>query len=738
MDLLEEHPTPHLTIQGREVLWQNRQAQDVLGPGFARLLTRDERRELLDWLDELDGDGGTRRILCRGSGNRATFWASRPPSLDGAWLLSCGVEGAGSDAVSLRRLRQAVETREIGIYEHDHITDVIYASTYMRSMWELGDSLDITISSFVERTHPDDRERFAQAIRNAHDPTGDGRFDILHRVVHDDGQVLWLHNCGRTYFGEDEHGQRRASRTVGSTSDMTELVLSRRIADQLRAVAEATPDVLVMASTEGRVTFVNASARALLGLDKGDSFEHLRLRDFIEPTDHARLDAVVSPGLEEEGLWVGDLELRQPDGDGIPASVIFQSLPGEESLPGFITLIARDLREKLALEEQLHHAQRLESIGRLAGGVAHDFNNFLSVMQCFAFVAREEASQVPKAVEALEQMSHAIESSSNITSSLLAFSRRQVVRPRVVSVSGLIERTRPILEKLVGSGGATIHLRFDLEGVDDHVLIDPTRLEQVLVNLAANARDAMPDGGTLVIETARYLLPPDDPHVRDGLEPGPHVLLSVSDTGVGMDSETLQSIFEPFFTTKPQGKGTGLGLATVFGLIKQSHGHVSVYSEVGRGTTFKVLLPAADNRAESHEPLPVGERGSAQGLTILVVEDEPRLRRVVVEVLRRNGLNPVAATGGVEALAIIRAGDVKPDLLLTDVVMPQMSGRELADALEADGYQLPVLFVSGYTRNSVVHQGVLEKGIHFLSKPFSPGQLVAAIESCLADWDEEP
>ena len=384
------------------------------------------------------------------------------------------------------------------------------------------------------------------------------------------------------------------------------------------------------------------------------------------------------------------------------------------------------------IEEQLEASQRLEAVGRLAGGVAHDFNNMLSVILSFATFAEEQLDDVDPVKQDLQEVIGAALRAADLTRQLLAFGRRQVLKPKVSNLNEVVSGMQSMIERLVREDiEISIHPAFDLGSV----LADPGQLEQVLMNLVVNAADAMPSGGRLTIETKNVDLDADYAETHLGIEAGPYVLLSVADNGHGMDEVTQSRIFEPFFTTKGAGEGTGLGLSTVYGIVRQSGGTIWVYSEPGAGTTFKIYLPMVEE--EVSEPRLVETSTPVLGVgRILVVEDDAGVRRAAERILQSAGYEVVTAAGGDEALALAHADDARFDLLLTDVVMPGMSGRELADRLKAEQPGLRVLFTSGYTDNAIVHHGVLEAGISFISKPFSASGLAEKVREVLAFADD--
>lgn len=379
-------------------------------------------------------------------------------------------------------------------------------------------------------------------------------------------------------------------------------------------------------------------------------------------------------------------------------------------------------------ERKFLHAQKMEAVGRLAGGVAHDFNNILSVVLSYSEMLRDELSQGDPLREDLDQINQAGQRAATLTRQLLAFSRQQVLDPRVLSINSVISDVEKMLRRILGADvDLTLHLDANLANCK----LDPGQLEQILMNLIINAKDAMPSGGRLMIETANVMLDSEYVLAHPEASLGPNVVLAVSDTGTGMDQETLTRIFEPFFTTKPKEKGTGLGLSTVYGIVKQSGGSIWVYSEIGSGTTFKIYFPhASEPRGGFGVPLTkvVNLRGSE---TVLLVEDEEQLRTLVRTILRGAGYNVLEASNGGEALLLYEQYTARIHLLLTDVVMPKMSGRQLAERLIEVRRDLKVLYMSGYTEDAIIHHGILTSGINYLQKPLTPDLLLRKVRQVL-------
>jgi PAS domain S-box-containing protein len=383
--------------------------------------------------------------------------------------------------------------------------------------------------------------------------------------------------------------------------------------------------------------------------------------------------------------------------------------------------------ESSRLTAQLLHAQKMESVGRLAGGVAHDFNNMLLVILACNELIKMRHPEDAKLLLSLQEIEGAALRARDITRQLLAVSRKQIAAPRSVNLSEFLAETRKTLGRLIGED---VELDFRLGADLWPVRIDPSQLDQVLMNLVVNARDAMPVGGKLTIETTNVRIDEDYCRRHVGFRPGDYVLLVVSDSGAGMDRETLARAFEPFFTTKAVGKGTGLGLATVHGIVTQNGGVVSVHSEAGQGTTFRIYLPRlreAAVAAEAREETPAARTGGR----VLLVEDDEAVRRTLAAMLDALGFSVVVATGWREALSLAGRADASVDVLLTDVVMPELSGKELCERLRAARPGLPVLYMSGYTDDVIVHHGILEDGVHFIQKPFTMDDLARAIRTAM-------
>jgi PAS domain S-box-containing protein len=511
-------------------------------------------------------------------------------------------------------------------------------------------------------------------------------------------------------------------------------VTRRRVAEdalrvserRLRAFFEATTVGLVEVSTTGRILQANDAFCRMVGYAPAE-LPGTSAADLVFPDDRSEVrDQYERVGNGPSGVFEADRRYRRKDGSALWARVSAVAVRDEVGRPGWVSAVVIDLTERKKLEEQVRQAEKLEAVGRLAGGVAHDFNNLLTVINGYGQVVLARLPEGDATRDMVQQMTAAGERAARLTAQLLAFSRNAIVEPKVLDLNEVVSRSAQLLRRLIGEDVA---LATVLAPGLSRVKADPTQVDQVLMNLAVNAKDAMPRGGRLTIETRDVRLRAEDAAMYPDLPPGGYVQLAVSDTGAGMTEDVKTRLFEPFFTTKEQGKGTGLGLAVVHGVVEQSGGRVDVYSELGVGTTFKILLPAVG--AAPTGPSDVVRIAPEGAETVLLVEDEDGVRKFVRLALEGQGYTVLEAAEGREAIRVAEGYAGPIHLLMTDVVMPGMGGREAAAAIRAQRADLKVLFVSGYTDDAVVRHGIVEATDAFLQKPFTPVSLARKIRAVL-------
>ena len=576
--------------------------------------------------------------------------------------------------------------------------------------------------SVIDMVHPEDRASWYSSVAASAATQSDWRW--TGRVVLPTGEVKWVEGASRPERQPD-------GRIIwdGLLMDVTE----RRRAEQAleaseqryRSLFDHHPDAVYVIDPDGLFVSANPACETLSGYAP----EELVGRSFAPLLVPDHFDEVVAHFREALGGTAQSFEsaIRHKSGRRVDISVTNVPMVVQGQITGVFG-IARDLTTQRALESQLRHAQRMESVGRLAGGVAHDFNNLLTVIQsCSRFVA-ERVQGDPVARADVDQVLNAAARAGELTKQLLAFGRQQVLRPRLLDINVQVAKVAGMLRRVIGED---LTLVTELEPELWPVLADPGQLEQVLMNLAVNARDAMPNGGMLRLRTANVTLDREAVQAHPGLATGPYVSLEVEDTGTGIDPALLPTIFDPFVTTKGPGRGTGLGLPTVYGIVEQSGGHVYVESTLGLGSRFSVLLPRADVMPGGNpraRATPASPRGSE---TILLVEDDASVRAVVRRMLEAQGYDVLEAADGDDARRIVEDRDGRIDLLLLDVVMPGRNGREVAEHLTARWPGLRVLFMSGYTDDEILLRGLVRPGVAFLSKPFTPDRLARVVREVL-------
>jgi PAS domain S-box-containing protein len=522
--------------------------------------------------------------------------------------------------------------------------------------------------------------------------------------------------------------------TLREVADYLSLAVKNAHAEQalrdsearFRSMVEGAPYGIYRSTPEGRLLDVNPAMVEMLGYASAGELLGVNLAADVYRDPQVRSRLVEQYGDQPAFQSV---EVQWKRKDGTPLTVVVSGRPVRDSNGQIVFFegMAENVTERRVLEEQLRQSQKIEAVGRLAGGIAHDFNNLLMLIKGYCELLLDHIGRDPNLRRYGEEIQRAADRATSLTQQLLAFSRKQVLEPKVLDLNHVVADMEKMLQRLLGEDvELAIHLAQEL----GHTKADPNQLEQVIMNLAVNARDAMPRGGKLSLETDNVELDAIYARAHAGARPGSYVMLAVSDTGEGMTPEVKARIFEPFFTTKEKGKGTGLGLSTVYGIVKQSEGYIWVYSEPARGTTFKVYLPRVDAPAELPERS--RERARLRGTeTVLLVEDEEGVRKVAREFLEEAGYTVLEARNGDDALQIAAMHTGPLHLLVTDVVMPRMSGRELAERLTKMKPDLRVLYISGYTDDAIVHHGVLEAGVAFLQKPFNRDALFRKVRDVL-------
>jgi two-component system, cell cycle sensor histidine kinase and response regulator CckA len=662
------------------------------------------------------------------------------------------------------QLANALEIAHLGHWEYDVAKDLFtfndqFYNIFGATAGEIG-GYTMSSAEYARRfVHPDDQTLVGEETRKAIEAT-DPKFSrqLVHRMLYADGTTG--HISVRYFIVKDASG--RTVKTYGVNQDITERkrneealieanrkLRSSQIAtlnimedlraenavrkkneaelERLKAAIEQAGEMVVITDPAGTIQYVNPAFEAVTGYTRDEVFGQTPriLKSGRQDEEfYRRLWETIASGR----TWEGRMVNKRKDGALYTEVATISPVCDAEGWIVNYVAVKRDISEHLHLEAQLRQAQKMESVGRLAGGVAHDYNNMLGVILGYTELALDKVDPSDPLHADLEEIRKAGRRSAEITRQLLAFARKQTISPEVLDLNGTVDSMLKMLRRLIGED---IDLAWMPRAGLWPVKMDPAQIDQILVNLCVNARDAIGGVGRITIETDRVTF--NGNYCVDHAEflPGEFVLLAVSDNGCGMDKETQEHLFEPFFTTKELGKGTGLGLATVYGIVKQNDGFINVYSEPGQGTTFKIYLPRHGDRideipVESLEEFPLG-----RGETLLLVEDEPAMLKMGKMMLERLGYEVLTAVGGSAALRLAEEHAGKIDLLMTDVVMPEMNGRDLAERLQGHYPKVKRLFMSGYTADVIAHRGVLPEGEHFIQKPFSLEELARKVREAL-------
>jgi len=552
------------------------------------------------------------------------------------------------------------------------------------------------------------------------DPDVDPFFET--ELVRRDGSRVWIEaNVANVHKDGQLVGRLAVMRDISSRRH-TEAAL-RETSQTLRTLIDASPVAIMSLDLGGRVTLWNRSAERMFG------WSHPEILGQLLPTvpedKRAEFEAAIAQNRRGEAS-VYETQRKRKDGSLVNVLTSTAAILDSEGRVAATMAIIVDVTEQKQLEEQLRQAVKMEGIGRLAGGIAHDFNNLLTVIAGRIYLLMSQLPAGHAMRPDLQLIEQTGERAATLTKQLLAFSRKQILAPIVLDLNDVVTSMKQLLERVLGED---VDLIIELDPSLGRVLTDQGQLEQVILNLAVNARDAMPDGGQLVLETSNVEV--DETYLRQhvDLHPGSYVALAVTDNGIGMAAATLARIFEPFFTTKEVGRGTGLGLATAYGIVRQSNGHITVYSEPGHGTTFRVYLPKAEGNVAATVAVETTTPSGTE--TVLLVEDDLNLRTLAHAILQQQGYIVLEAEDAADAIRIADQYAGSVHLLITDVVMPKMNGPAMARAIQEHRPDAKVLYMSGYTDEAIVRHGVLEPGTPFLQKPFTPGTLVRKIRQVL-------
>ncbi|MGM0665226.1 MAG: PAS domain S-box protein [Thermodesulfobacteriota bacterium] len=541
-----------------------------------------------------------------------------------------------------------------------------------------------------------------------------------------DGSTVWIEN----HLSLMRDDSQKPLGIISLSRDITERKHAEAEKERLTTAIEQVSEIIVITDSEGMIQYVNPAFESVTGYSRQEA-----LGQNLSMLKSGKQDRKFYQGLWKTitagKTWKGRMVNKRKDGELFTEETSISPVFDTSGRILNYVAVKRDITEHLSLEEQLHQAQKMESLGRLTGGVAHDFNNLLTVIMANVDLLNGELDKDSPFHEYTTDIRDAAERAANLTRQLLAFSRKQLLQPEAADLNEVIGGMNNLLQRILRED---IEARYVPASELGKVMVDKGQIEQVIMNLVVNARDSMPEGGSLTIETADVVLDEQYAGSHLAVAPGPHVMLAVSDTGCGMSPEILDRMFEPFFTTKEAGKGTGLGLPTVYGIVKQSGGNIWVYSEPGKGTCFKIYLPRVDRDVEQEKKKTVSRVSPGGAETILVVEDEVQIRNLAARILAGYGYRVLRAANGPEAVKAAQGHEGPIHLLLTDVVMPgKMSGRELAHELTGLRPEMKVIFMSGYTDNAIVHHGVLDPGLNFLQKPFTPAALSGKVRNVLAE-----
>ncbi len=667
-------------------------------------------------------DGQDRWHLCRAlplkdANGQVTKWMGIAVDVHDRKIAASAIEQANE------HMLMAEESADAGTWDYYPARQKLECTEHCRRIFRLTPGVEPTLEIFFSLIHPKDRARISRLVEGAMDPAGPGEYDADYRIVWPDGTERSIFAKGKCFFNGNGLS-REPLRFSGIVVDVTERKNAERDRASLAAALQHSPDFIGITDLKGQVLFLNLAGQKMVGLRDDAEARSKTAFDFLEAPERSLLEDEILPLVRNGGVWEREFSMRHfVTGEPILVETRVFGIFDEQGRLTSMANLSRDISEKRKLEEHLQLARKMDAVGRLAGGIAHDFNNLLTIIRSAADVLLERGQENAANLATVKEIGSAAERAAALTEQLLAFGRRQMVRPRAMDLNPAIMRMKSMLQRLAGEN---IAMEIALEKGLDCVKMDPIQVDQILINLTANARDAMPRGGAITMRTFNQQI--SDSHKNQtGLEPGAYVCLSFSDNGQGMTLETQSHIFEPFYTTKKS--GYGLGLSTVYSIVQQGGGRILVNSVPGEGTSFMLYLPRTAEEAQP-EAVPPQAAPAPEKSNILVVEDEPSLRAIVAGYVRECGHVVYEAANAQEAATVSSSHLI--DLLLTDIVMPGASGPALASTLVEAHPEMKVIFMSGYADHAALELAVLQPNALFLQKPFRLSDLMARIRQALA------
>jgi len=589
---------------------------------------------------------------------------------------------------------------------------------------------ELCTKPFLEFVHPEDREKtIAEAQKLS---TGIDVISFENRYLCKNGSYKWiLWNAASSLKEELIYASARDVTEKKRAEKETKKLMEQALVEselKYRELVDEVNDGYYITDKEGVMTFVNSALTKILGYKHPEELIGRNFMELLSPDMAQEVKAYYRNLMEGKKVEEFSIsKIIRPDGKEVYLEVKPVPTHKDSKIAGSKGII-RDITERKQLEQQLRQSQKMEAVGRLAGGIAHDFNNLLTVIIGYSQIIHNRLPEDDPLRKDAEEVRKSAMRAASLTKQLLAFSRKQVLQPKKMNLNNVVTETEKMLGRVIGENIELVTVTSPMLG---SVMADPGQIEQVIMNLVVNARDAMEEGGKLTIETTNVILDENYARLNPGAKPGHYAMLAVTDSGSGMDNETLSHLFEPFFTTKAPGKGTGLGLSTVYGIIKQSGGYISAYSEVNKGTSFKVYLPLVSGTPQAAEANKTGKIVYKPSETILLAEDEETVRTLAVRILSDQGYMVLETGDPLQAIQIMQNHKGKIDLVITDIIMPGMTGLGLVQRIQITHPDVKVLYISGYTDTAMLHQGVLESDTAFLQKPFTPQALLKKVREVI-------